>query len=327
MFIIHPTVRVGLSLLLASSALAPLGAASAAFPEKRITMVVPFPAGGASDLAARILSEPLARVLGQPVVVDNVGGGAGVIVAAKVVRADKDGYTVMLGSVNETVLGPITNPSVQYKFTDFAPLAKVGSSAFMVIGRKGLEANNIDELIALARKSPGTLSFGSTGLGSYQQIVMESVQQLSGTSMLHVPYRGGSPMLADVLGGQIDLGVALPTMVLPQINDGRIKTFGFTGRGRDAAAPQIPSINEGKSFDSIDFVFWFGIFAPAGVPDDVRKSWATAMTTVLAEPAVSKKLAENGLSIPAEAEQAAFASFIKDEDVKLRAVADKVKFY
>jgi len=326
MSVIHPVVRAGLLSLLAASALAPLGAASAAFPEKRITMVVPFPAGGASDLVARILSEPLARVLGQPVVVDNVGGGAGVIGAAKLVRADKDGYTVMLGSVNETALGPITNPSVQYKHTDFTPLAKVGSSAFMVIGRKGLEADNIDDLIALARKSPGTLSFGSTGVGSYQQIVMESVQQLSGTSMLHVPYRGGSPMLADVLGGQIDLGVALPTMVLPQINDGRIKTFGFTGRGRDAAAPQIPSINEGKSFDSIDFVFWFGIFAPVGVPDDVRQTWATAMKKVLTEPAVSKKLAENGLSIPSEAEQAAFDSFIKDEDVKLRAVAEKVKF-
>ena len=266
MSIVRTSLRSGVLCALAALALAPFSAAHADFPEKRVTMVVPFPAGGASDLVARILSEPLARVFGQPVVVDNVGGGAGVIGAAKVERADNDGYTVMLGSVNETVLGPITNPSVRYKFTDFTPLAKVGSSAFMVIGRKDLPANTIDDLIALARSAPGTLSFGSTGVGSYQQIVMESVQQLSGTSLLHVPYRGGAPMLSDVLGGQIDLGVALPTMVLPQINEGRIKTFGFTGKGRDAAAPQIPSINEGQSFNSVDFVFWFGIFAPAGVP-------------------------------------------------------------
>ncbi|OZI34193.1 hypothetical protein CAL29_11650 [Bordetella genomosp. 10] len=296
------------------------------FPSGRITLVVAFPAGGTNDAVARYLAEPLGRILGQPVVVDNVGGAAGAIGAAQVARAAPDGYTLLLGSVNETVLAPITNPSVRYGYKDFTPIAKVGSTAFVVVGRKDLPANSIDEVVQLARQKPGTLTFGSTGVGSYQQIVMENIQQLTGVSMVHVPYRGGGPMLTDLLGGQIDLAVSLPTTMLPQINRKSVKAYGVTGQTRDPAAPELPSINEGKEIKGVDFVFWFGVFGPKSLPEDRRTRLQAAVVQVLNDATVRKQLQAAGLAVATPQEQASLPAFLAEEDAKLRAATSKMKF-
>ncbi|CAB3850727.1 hypothetical protein LMG26684_02063 [Achromobacter mucicolens] len=296
------------------------------FPSSRITLVVAFPAGGTNDAVARYLADPLAKRLGQPVVVENVGGAAGAIGAAQVKRAQADGYTLLLGSVNETVLAPITNAAVKYSYKDFTPVAKVGSTAFVVVGRKDLPASSIDDVLRLAREKPGTLTFGSTGVGSYQQVVMESIQRIAGVSMVHVPYRGGGPMLTDLLGSQIDLAVSLPTTMLPQINRQSVKAFGVTGQKRDPAAPDLPSVNEGKVIKGVDFVFWFGVFAPNGLQDERRTQLQEAVTDVLKDEQVRKQLEAAGLTVATQSEQQTLPAFIAEEDAKLRAAAQGINF-
>ncbi|ALM84418.1 tripartite tricarboxylate transporter substrate binding protein [Bordetella sp. N] len=317
--------RAFLAAAVATMATATCAHAADSFPTQRITMIVPFPAGGGSDGVARYLSEPMAKILGQPVVIENLGGNAGAVGAAKVLREKADGYTIMLGSVNETVLLPIVNSAVPYKYSDFTAVGKVGSTPFMVIGRKDLAAKSFDDLIALARKQPGKLSFGSTGVGSYQQIVMEQIMKLAGVSMLHVPYRGAAPLMTDLLGGQIDLGVALPSVVLPQARQGAIKAFGVTGQARDPSAPEVPAISESQSIKNLDFSFWFGVFAPKNMPEDRRAKLAAALEQVLQDPKVKQQLETAGLTVAQPAEQKDFAGFMKQEDQKLRAIASGIK--
>jgi len=317
-----------LSAMVAVSAMTMSAAGTAAeFPSKPITMIVAFPAGGGSDIIARLLSEPLSRALGQPIIVENVSGGTGAIGAAKLARQAPDGYTVMLGSVNENVLSPLVNPDVakQYSSEDFDPIAKVGSSAFVITGRKDFPAVTIDEVVQDARERPGELSFGTTGVGSYQQIVMNRLQQLTDTSLLHVPYRGGAPMMTDLIGGQIDFAVGMPNMMLPQIERGALKAFAVTGLKRDPTLPNVPSVVESKEVSKIDYVFWFGLFAPKGVPADRLEKLKQAATTTFADPEVIKRLEGVGIVVPSADEQAEFSQFVRSERDKLQSAVATMK--
>jgi tripartite-type tricarboxylate transporter receptor subunit TctC len=271
-------------------------------------------------MIARFLADPLAKILGQPVIVENMAGGTGAIGAAKVARYAPDGYTIMLGSVNENVLAPLTKPDVaaQYTAKDFTAVAKVGSSGFVIVGRKDFPAASIDDVVRLARSKPGKISFGSTGAGSMQQVVMESLQKLTDTKMLHVPYKGGAPMLTDLMGGQIDLAVSMPNIMVSQIQAKTIKAFAVTGNGRDSVLPQVPSFRESTQAPSLNYVFWFGVFGPKGIPQDRAKKLQEATIKALAEPKVIAQLRGIGVTVPTAQEQAEFPAFVLAEDNKLK---------
>src|SRR3569623_2084675 len=189
-------------LLLAAAALADT------YPAKPVNLMVPYPAGGPSDAIARIFATPLGKVLGQPVIVENLGGASGAIAAQKVLSAPADGYYIFQGSPNEVILAPLANSSVHLKAEDFRLVAPIADATMVVLTRKDLPVNNVDELIALARKSTDTpLTNGSVGVGTLNHFIVENMQQATGVKFTHVPYKGNAPLLQDIGGGQVDFAV------------------------------------------------------------------------------------------------------------------------
>jgi len=307
---------IGLSL-----ACGALSARAESFPSKPITMIVAFPAGGGSDMVARIMADPLSKLLGQPIIVENLAGGTGSIGAAKLTRAAPDGYTIMLGGLNENVLNPITKPEAaqQYSAADFTPVAKIGASGFAIVGRKDFPATTIDDVIRMAREKPGEITFGTTGVGSMQHVVMESVERLTHIKMLHVPYKGGAPMLSDLMGGQIDLAISMPNIMVPQIRAKTIKVFAVTGKERDPVLSEVPSFRESTQVPGISYVAWFSVFGPKGMPQDRTERLKAATMKALEEPKVIEQLRQLGVKVSTPEEQAQFPAFVLEEDKKLRA--------
>lgn len=294
------------------------------YPGKAVTLVVPFPAGGSTDAAARAISAPLANALGQPVIVDNVSGGSGSIGAAKVARSKADGYTVLLGTVNETVLAPLVNRSLSYKSEDLVPAGKVGQSSFVLVGRQGIPAQNIDELIDYARKNPGRLSYATSGVGTVQHVTMARIQELSGTSLLHVPYRGGSTLVADLLGGQVDLALVSPATFPEYLENGRVQVFGTVGIKRDELLKRIPTVNEGKYLRGLDQDGWLGIFLPASTPPDITRRLSVAIGSLLSAPELVAHLKRINITPGTAAEQPTFAGVVSETRSQMRAIVSRM---
>lgn len=295
-----------------------------AYPNRPITLVVPFPAGGSGDATARAISAPLAKILGTTVVVDNVGGGSGSIGAAKVARSKPDGYTLLLGTVNETVLAPLVNRAVSYKGEDLQPVGKISESSMILVGRKGIPARNIDELVEYARKNPGSVTYATSGIGSVQHLIMESVQDKSGTSMLHVPYRGGSALVTDLLGGQVDLALVAPATFPEFIENGRVQTFGIASLKRNELLKKVATLNEGKYIKGLDQEAWIGIFAPANTPPEITQALTTALNGLLSDPEFAAQLKRMHLTPGTLAEQAGFARAVAETRLEMRALISKI---
>ncbi|MET3373613.1 tripartite-type tricarboxylate transporter receptor subunit TctC [Variovorax boronicumulans] len=295
-----------------------------AYPNKPVTVVVPYPAGGSVDAMARALHVALGKHLGQPVLIENLGGGAGAIGAAKVVRARADGYTLLLGSVNEVVLAPLTNSAVSYKSDDLVPVARVGDSTFILVGRPGIAARTTDELIEFARKNPGTLSYATSGVGTLQHVIMRDVQERSGTSMLHVPYKGGSTQVTDLLGGQVDLMLVAPATFPEAIESGRVRGFGTTGLQRDELLKNVPALNESKYLKGIDLNSWLGIFVARNTPPDVTQRLSAAVDAVLADDKVAANLRRIGFMPAAAAARPSFDEVVADTRSKMRSIVSRM---
>ncbi|QOF77578.1 tripartite tricarboxylate transporter substrate binding protein [Variovorax sp. 38R] len=295
-----------------------------AYPNKPVTVVVPYPAGGSVDAMARALHVALGKQLGQPVLIENLGGGAGAIGAAKVVRARADGYTLLLGSVNEVVLAPLTNSAVSYKSDDLTPVARVGDSTFILVGRPGIAARNTDDLIEFARKNPGTLSYATSGVGTLQHVIMRDIQERSGTSMLHVPYKGGSTQVTDLLGGQVDLMLVAPATFPDAIESGRVRGFGTTGLQREELLKNVPTLNESKYLKGIDLNSWLGIFVPRNTPPEVTQRLQVAIGLVLGDAKVAAHLKRIGFT-PADAgARPGFAEVVADTQSKMQGVVSRM---
>ncbi|MDX3985717.1 MAG: tripartite tricarboxylate transporter substrate binding protein [Achromobacter sp.] len=265
------------------------------WPDRPITVVVPFPAGGSVDAVFRMLSPLLTERLGQSVLVENVGGASGAIGAARVAQAKPDGYTLLAGSINDVVLQPALKPSTRYRISDFEPISLVFTSPFILVGRNDLPYSGIDGLVQALRSNPRSLNYGSPGVGTIQQLIAEDLQYRTKTEMVHVPYRGAAPLINDLLGGQIDLAVMAPPAALPHLLNHRIKSFGLIGEKRLSAYPDLPTINESRTVSDMDLVGWVGVFVPNGVPVDRVRQVQKALAEVLQLPKVRQRILDIGM--------------------------------
>ena len=297
----------------------------AAYPERPITMVVPFSPGGSSDNVGRSLEQKLSERLGQPIVVENVGGAGGTIGTHKAVRAKPDGYTVLVGSGSEILINKLINPKTPYDANkDLTPLAFIGTGPMVLVAKPGLQAKTVADVIALARANPGKLNYASAGNGTPMHVAGELLKIRGNISMVHVPYKGAGPALVDIIGGQVDLGVSTLSAALPHIRAGKVKAIAVTTAKRTDLAPDIPAIAETPGLEGFDLGVWFGLFAPAGTPPDVIRRLQTETQAVLQDPSVRKRLADVGIT-PSGASAEALATFMAAETATYRKVVEAAK--
>ena len=273
--------------------------AQSTYPTKPITIIVPFTAGGASDIGARLLAPELSRLLGQPVVIENVAGAGGAIGVQKLIRSPADGYTLLYGGLSESLLIPLINPAVNYKVDDLMPIALAGASPVSFVVRPDFPANSVDELINMARKQPGKLSFGSAGIGSFAHVMTEVIKARAGVFMVHIPYRGGSQILTDVIGGQIDLAVTTVTNAVPMIAAKRVKVLGVSSKERVALLKDVPTFGESRALKGLEMQVWALLFAPVGTPAAVADKLNAAINTALELPAMKAMRAKLGAELGA----------------------------
>lgn len=235
------------------------------------TIVVPYPPGGPSDYVARTIQPELAQQLGEVMVVDNVGGVGGTLGIRRALAAAADGHTLVLGSPNELILTPLALQAARYRPEELRPVAFLTSAPLVLLSRKDMAANSFDELLAMAR-APGAkeLSYGSVGIGSLYHLVAEALGRRANLKLLHVPYKGAAPLLADLMGGHIDiaflpLGGSVPAL----IKEGKLKAYGVTAAHAAAQMPELPALAKVKGFETFEFDVWSGLFVARGTPDDV----------------------------------------------------------
>jgi len=295
------------------------------YPDKPVTLIVPNAAGGAADNLARAFAEELAPRLGQPVVVENVGGASGALGAQRVLRAAPDGYTLLFGTTSDMVVTPIANRLAGYAPGDFTPIAKVGVTQMMLVARPGLGVSSVDQLVALARQRANALSVGTTGHASLQAFAAVSLQRAAGIDLLGVPYKGGAPMVTDLLAGQIDLAVgAVPTM-LSHVRAGKLVALGVLSDQRAAAAPEIPSVNESAAVKGVQMEIWAGLAGPRGLPAPVLEALSRAVQALLTDKAFIERRARNGDLTPPFQPPAEFARFLAAEEQRFRTLATGMK--
>lgn len=263
-----PTSRTTFALgLLAAATLCLMAAPASAqgYPDQPVKLVVPFPAGGTTDVLARALGQKLAEKIGQPVIIENKPGAGATIGAEYVARAKPDGYTLLMGAVHHTIATTFYR-SLRYDFQkDFAPVTTVAMVPNVLVVNKKIGVKSFADLIELARREPGKLSFGSNGVGTGQHLIGERVQLMSKTKLLHVPYKGSGPLTTDLLGGQVDMSFDTITTVLPYINDKKLTALAVTTGTRSAALPDVPTLDE-AGLRGFDAGTWFGILAPQKTP-------------------------------------------------------------
>lgn len=277
------------------SAVAPVAAqGNATYPSKTITLIVPAAAGGTTDVAARMLAEPLGKALGQAVIVDNRAGASGNIAAVAVKRADADGHTLLMQYSGFHVITPhVSKQAPQWTANDLRPVANVLSAPQVVVVREGLPVNTMAELIAYAKANPGKLSYGSSGNGSLQHVTGAMLEQQAGIKLTHVPYRGTAPTLQDLLGGQIDMTFGTPPPFIPFIQSGKLRALAVTGKTKVASLPNVPTAAE-VGLPKLDASSWFGVFAPAKTPQAVIDKLSTEIAKVMGTPAFEQKATEQG---------------------------------
>jgi tripartite-type tricarboxylate transporter receptor subunit TctC len=284
--------RFALASLVAGALFAPL-AAHAAYPEKPIRIIVTFAPGGASDIVARAISEPLAKALGQPVIVDNKPGAGGTIGGLEVVRAAPDGYTLMLSNSTPLSIGPFTLPKQPYDpVKQFTHVAMLGIAPVAIMANPKIGPAALKDLPKLTAK-PG-YNFGSGGPGSIGHIVGEMMKAAMKIEWTHVPYRGGAPMTTDLIAGTIPVGIDVITAYVPAMKAGQIKMLAVTSRTRSTLAPDVPTVVE-LGLPQLLAENYFGVSGPAGLPKDVTDKLGKALADIVADPAVVKRFDELGI--------------------------------
>lgn len=275
---------------LAASALA-----QSAFPSKAVTLMVPYPAGGVSDLIARKVSTGLGKELGQPVVIENLGGAGGAIAAQKALNALSDGHLLFQGSPNELILAPLAISAVRYRPEDFRQVQRVATAPLVVVARKDFPARNADELAATVRKAAADgrpVTYASVGNGSFYHLLGEQMAKAVGAPMLHVPYKGGAPILQDMLAGRIDLFITpygAPHIAMDK--EGRLKFVVALSAQRQALIPHVPSVDEGQALKGFHYTIGTGYFVKADTPEPVVQALNTALGKVLADAELRSALA------------------------------------
>jgi tripartite-type tricarboxylate transporter receptor subunit TctC len=286
-------------LIQAASALAalPLSAfAQATYPARPIKYIVPVAPGGGSDLIGRALADPMGKALGQTMVVENIGGGGGVIACQTTARAAPDGYTLMQGYVATHGTSPATRKVPYDPLKDFTPIGMIGSTPNVLVVNSSTPVNSVKDLVAYLKKNPARLSYGSAGAGSLTHLTAELFKLQTDTFMLHIPYRGIAPATTDLLGGQTQVMFPGLTAALSYIKGGRLKALAVTGPRRHPALPDVPTMDE-QGLKGFDAQQWYGVVGPAAMPAPIVKQLNDAMATVLNLPEFRQKLSAEAVDL------------------------------
>ncbi len=267
------------------------------YPNRPITLVVGYPPGGSTDLTARTVGAELSRRLGQPVVIENVGGSGGTIGADRVRQAAPDGHTLLLGANNEMAIARLINARVRYDpVADFTPVGLVASQPMVLVASTASGLKSLDQMITAAKAQPGRFSFGSSGVGTALHLAGEMVKESAGLFMVHIPYRGVAPLTNDLVGGQLELGVFVLSSGLPHIRAGRVTALGITETRRSAVAPEIAPLADHPALKRVDISSWFGLWGPAQLPAPVLTRLRQALADTLSTPDVRRRLQDSGAS-------------------------------
>jgi tripartite-type tricarboxylate transporter receptor subunit TctC len=269
------------------------------YPSRQITLVVPFPPGGSTDVAARIMAERMRPSLGQPVIIENVGGAGGSIAVGRVARAAPDGYTIDIGQW-DTHVGSIIYPLTYDLQKDFEPVGLISVNPQLMVAKKTLPADDLRGLVAWMKANPGKATFVNQNAAAQVSGIL--LQQLTGTQVQFIPYRGAGPAMTDLISGQVDLLVVQGAVALPQVRGGTIKAIANLSPRRSATMPDIPTSDEG-GVNGLYMSGWFGFFAPKGTPKDVIAKLNGALVEALADPAVRTRFAELGLDVASREQQ------------------------
>lgn len=287
---------LGASVLAALAGLTLANAAQAqdgSYPERPVMLVVSAAAGGTTDLAARLISEPLSKALGQSVVVDNKPGGNGTIAAQAVQRAKPDGYTLLVQYSGYHVITPLLTKVSWDPIKDFAPVANLLSAPQVLVVRPGLPVKSLKELVAYAKANPNKLNYASSGNGSLQHVSTELLNQMAGIQITHVPYKGTGPAMTDLLGGQVDMTITTPPPLMGHIASGKLRPLVVTSKARLTSLKDVPSAPE-AGYPDLDVSSWFAMYAPAGTPKPVIDKLTTEIEKIMKSDAFRKKAEELG---------------------------------
>ena len=305
------TKRVVALALIALAGIACAQAQAQTYPSRQITLIVPFPPGGSTDVAARILAERMRAPLGQPVIIENVGGAGGSIAVGRVARAAPDGYTIDIGQW-DTHVGSIIYKLDYDLQKDFEPVGLISNNPQLMVAKKDLPADNLKDLVAWMKANPGKINFVNQNAAANVSGVL--FEKLTGQKVHFIPYRGAGPAMTDLVSGQVDLLVVQGAVALPQIRGGKIKAIANLSPQRSASMPDIPTSDEG-GVPGLYMSGWFGFFAPKGTPKEVIATLNKAMVEALADPAVKARFTELGLDVASREQQTpqGLAAFQKGE--------------
>ena len=293
---------------------APSAVQAQSYPARPITVVVPFPAGGPSDVVARIVTEQMGKILGQTLVIENVGGAGGTIGSGRVAAAAPDGYTLLAGSMGSHVSAPVLTPNVKYDFVrDFVPIGFTAHAPAVVVARKDFPAKDLREFVAYLKKNGDQVKQAHGGIGASSHMACLLFNTAAGTKPSSVAYRGTGPAMNDLVGGHVDFFCEQAVSVAQQISAGTIKAYAMSGSERLPALPDVPTARQA----GVDYQMsiWAGIFAPKGTPKEIVAKLASALDRALDDASVKKRIADLGGSLPAKDERkpAKFDAFVKAE--------------
>lgn len=267
------------------------------YPERPIKLVVPYAAGGSSDIVGRLFAERLEKKLGQPVVIENAGGAGGAVGAQRVVAAEADGYTLLIGSGSEILIRKLLQPTPYDGLKDLAPIAMIGTGPMVLVGKTSLSAAALPDVLALAKAKPDTLSYGSAGAGTFMHLVGEAMKSRTSTQIRHVAYRGAAPLMTDVIAGHVELGVASLASALPFIRGGQAKAYAISSSSRVAFAPEIPALAEFPGLAGFELDLWIGLFGPAKLPAAVVEKLRVATDQILEDKELKAKLSDQAIVV------------------------------
>jgi tripartite-type tricarboxylate transporter receptor subunit TctC len=314
-----PAFHLAIAFLLGTAA-----AHAETYPSHPITLLVPAAAGGGNDTVARVVAEKMGKLLGQQIVIDNRPGAGGSIAGRQVARAEPDGYTIGIGNPATLAIAPAMLPNVGYDpVKDFVPVGMIASSPHIVMVNTAFPAKSLAEFIALAKKEPGKLNYGSAGNGSAGHLAFEYLKLVTGIDVVHVPYKGTGPQLQDLLGGRLDASSAGLPALMPHIKSGKLVAFAVGTPQRIPALPDVPTVAE-MGYKDFETSQWYGIIAPKGTPRDVVMKLNTEINKALASSAVTQRFADDnaaaGLGSPED-----FAAFIAKEQARWKEVVERGK--
>lgn len=288
-----------------------LNALAQTYPNRSIRLIVPFPAGGATDLLARAISQKLGSQLGQTVLVDNKAGAGGSLGSSEGAKAAPDGYTLVLTTSSTHAIGPHLNPKLPYKVDeDFTPVAHVANAANVVLVPNSLPVKDVRELIALVKSKPGQYNYASSGNGTIVHLTSEAFKTQANVFITHIPYRGTGLAVPDLVVGNVHLLFDSIVSGMPHVKEGRLKALAVTGKSRSALAPQLPTVAE-SGLPGFESITWFGVYGPKGLPTAVVAKLNSELNIAMQSPEVRERLARLGAEPVSNASPAQFAAMVK----------------